>query len=78
VRIEVINKDDLIEILTGIVERINHPTQRDWMSVEQLAEYLGCSKPTIYNWLKEGLPCVKKDGRPRFYRKDVNEWMREN
>ncbi len=49
-----------------------------WMSVEEIAEYLGVSKDTVYSWLtNKGMPGHKVGRFWKFKRADVDTWVRE-
>ena len=48
------------------------------MSVEELADYLGLQKQTIYNWLHQRKISGIKMGKVwRFDRKYIDEWLRK-
>lgn len=48
-----------------------------WLSVEQIAEYLGVSKDTVYTWLaRKDLPGHKAGRFWKFKKEDVDEWVR--
>ena len=48
------------------------------MSVEELADYLGLQKQTIYNWLHQKKITGIKIGKVwRFDRKYIDEWLRD-
>jgi excisionase family DNA binding protein len=48
------------------------------LSVEELAEYLGLKKQTIYNWLNQGKISGIKIGKVwRFDKADIERWLRE-
>ena len=48
-----------------------------WLSVDEIAEYLGVKRDTIYKWIdRKGIP-AHKVGRLWKFRKDgVDEWIR--
>lgn len=47
------------------------------MSVDELAEYLGLQRQTIYNWLNQKKISGIKIGKVwRFDRKYIDEWVR--
>jgi excisionase family DNA binding protein len=52
----------------------------EFLSPAQLAEFLGISRDTIYNWryLRQGPPAVRVGGQVRFRRSDVERWLQEN
>ena len=48
------------------------------MSVDELADYLGLQKQTIYNWLHSKRISGIKIGKVwRFDRKYIDEWLRK-
>lgn len=48
------------------------------MSVDELAQYLGLQKQTIYNWLQQKKISGIKIGKVwRFDRKYIDEWLRK-
>ena len=50
-------------------------TQR-WMSVEDVAAYLGIGRGTVYKWIERyGLPARKVGRLLKFQRTDVDRWM---
>lgn len=47
------------------------------LNIEQVVQFLGMPKPTIYLKCKEGLPHMKQGGRLFFFKKDIIEWLRK-
>ncbi|NNE17700.1 MAG: helix-turn-helix domain-containing protein [Myxococcales bacterium] len=48
-----------------------------WLSVDEIAEYLGVSKDTVYTWVTaKGMPGHKVGRFWKFKREDVDEWIR--
>ena len=48
-----------------------------WLSVDEIAEYLGVTRETIYTWLsKKGLPGHRVGRLWKFKRDEVDEWVR--
>ncbi len=48
-----------------------------WLSVDEIAEYLGVSKDTIYAWVtSKGMPGHKVGRFWKFKREDVDSWVR--
>lgn len=48
-----------------------------WMSVDEVAEYLGVSKDSIYSWLtSKGMPGYRVGRFWKFKRDDVDAWVR--
>ena len=48
-----------------------------WLSVDEVAEYLGVSKDTVYAWITDkGMPGYKVGRFWKFKRDDVDAWVR--
>jgi len=48
------------------------------LSVEDLADYLGLKKQTIYNWLNQGKISGIKIGKVwRFEKKEIDNWLKK-
>ena len=48
-----------------------------WLSVEEIAEYLGISKDTVYAWItKKGMPAHRVGRFWKFQRVEVDAWVR--
>lgn len=48
-----------------------------WLSVEQIAEYLGVSKDTVYAWIsKRSMPAHRIGRLWKFKTEEVDEWVR--
>lgn len=48
-----------------------------WLSVEEISEYLGVSKDTIYAWRsKKGFPAHRIGRLWKFKTDEVDEWVR--
>ena len=48
-----------------------------WVSVEEIAEYLGVSKDTVYGWIaKKDMPAHKVGRLWKFKTDEVDEWVR--
>lgn len=51
--------------------------QDRWLSVDEIAEYLGVSKDTIYGWVSnKGMPGHKVGRFWKFKREEIDEWVR--
>lgn len=49
-----------------------------WMSVDDIAEYLGVSKDTVYSWVtSKGMPGYKVGRFWKFKQPEVDEWVRD-
>jgi excisionase family DNA binding protein len=48
-----------------------------WLSVDEIGEYLGVTRETIYAWLsKKGLPGHRVGRLWKFKRTEIDEWVR--
>ena len=49
-----------------------------WLSVDEIADYLGVAKDTIYAWVTgKGMPGHKVGRFWKFKKEDVDSWVRE-
>ncbi len=49
-----------------------------WQSVDEIADYLGVSKDTVYTWVtSKGMPGHKVGRFWKFKREDVDAWVRD-
>jgi excisionase family DNA binding protein len=49
-----------------------------WLSVDEIAEYLGVGRDTVYAWVTaKGMPGHKVGRFWKFKREDVDTWVRE-
>lgn len=52
-------------------------TEDRWLSVEEIAEYLGVVKDSVYRWIEhKGLPAHKVGKLWKFKRDEVDAWVR--
>lgn len=50
-----------------------------WLSVEEIAQYLGISKETIYRWLeKKKIPAHRIGKLWKFKASEVDSWIRNS
>jgi len=48
-----------------------------WLSVEEIADYLGVSKDTVYGWIsKREMPAHKVGRLWKFKADEIDEWVR--
>ncbi len=48
-----------------------------WLSVEEIAEYLGVSKDTVYAWIsKRNMPAHRIGRLWKFKADEIDEWVR--
>ena len=49
-----------------------------WLSVDEICEYLGVSRDTIYKWIEEkGLPAYRLGRAWKLKAEEVDEWVRK-
>lgn len=49
-----------------------------WLSVEEIAAYLGINQDTVYKWItRKQLPAHKVGRLWRFRREEVDAWVRQ-
>lgn len=52
-------------------------TADPWLSVEEIAQYVGVSKETVYRWLERGSVPSHRIGKLwKFKTSEVDEWVR--
>jgi excisionase family DNA binding protein len=48
-----------------------------WLAVDEMAEYLGVSKDTVYSWVTaKGMPGYRVGRFWKFKKDDVDDWVR--
>jgi excisionase family DNA binding protein len=48
-----------------------------WLSVDEIVDYMGVTRDTIYKWIAEKNMPAHRIGRPWKFKKDeVDEWVR--
>ena len=61
---------------TGVMEK---NMEDRWLSVDEIGEYLGIKRDTVYKWINEKNMPAHKVGRLWKFKKDeVDEWVRSN
>ena len=49
-----------------------------WYSVDEIANYLGIKKDTVYKWIiRRGLPAHKAGKLWKFSRNEIDRWVRQ-
>ena len=57
---------------------MKEPRTSRLMSIDELADYLGLRKQTIYNWLNQKKISGIKIGKVwRFDRREIEDWLKE-
>ncbi|NLS92517.1 MAG: helix-turn-helix domain-containing protein [Planctomycetaceae bacterium] len=48
-----------------------------WLSVDEVAEYLGINRDTVYKWIhRKGMPAHRVGRLWKFRKEDVDDWVR--
>lgn len=48
-----------------------------WLSVDEIAEYLGIKRDTVYKWIdRKKMPAHKVGSLWKFKRDEIDEWVR--
>lgn len=50
-------------------------TTERWLSVDEIAEHLGVSRDTIYNWITKKMPAHKVGKLWKFKISKVDQWV---
>jgi predicted DNA-binding transcriptional regulator AlpA len=58
-------------------EELERCGTREIMTKAQAATYIGCSVASVTRFMRSGLPHHKKDGGyPRFYKSEIDDWVK--
>lgn len=50
-----------------------------WLSVDEIGDYLGIKRDTVYQWISEkGMPAHKTGRLWKFKKDEVDTWVRED
>ncbi|NQU20965.1 MAG: helix-turn-helix domain-containing protein [Candidatus Nealsonbacteria bacterium] len=56
---------------------MNNVTSDRWLSVDEIAAYLGVKRYTIYKWIeRKNMPAHKVDSLWEFRKEEIDEWVR--
>jgi excisionase family DNA binding protein len=78
----VIDKEQLPEIFRQVAVLVASeirelpPIVHEIMTKKELADYLRCDVSKINRLMKDGLPFVKFGDAPRFYKSDIDNWLK--
>ena len=66
----------MTQLLEG-VQKLETNMDDRWLSVDEVADYLGVAKDTVYNWVtNKGMPGHKVGRFWKFKKDDVDSWVR--
>lgn len=50
-----------------------------WLSVDEIGEYLGVKRDTVYDWINnKGMPAYKVGKLWKLKKTDVDKWVKSN
>jgi excisionase family DNA binding protein len=56
---------------------MNEVASDRWLSVDEIAEYLGIKRDTVYKWIeRKKMPAHKVGSLWKFRRDEIDEWVR--
>jgi excisionase family DNA binding protein len=56
---------------------MNEVASDRWLSVDEIAEYLGIKRDTVYKWIeRKKMPAHKVGSLWKFKRDEIDEWIR--
>jgi excisionase family DNA binding protein len=54
-----------------------HESEDRWLSVEEIAVYLGIKRDTVYKWIeRRSMPAHKVGSLWKFRKEEIDEWVR--
>jgi excisionase family DNA binding protein len=61
-----------------MIKRLQESKMEDrWLSVEEIAQYIGVSRDTVYNWINgKSMPAHKIGRLWKFKREEVDVWVK--
>ena len=86
----IVTNEDLYGVITTLVQKVeslessiqdikNTSDKDKLLDIEELAEFLGKSKVTVYRLKHDKkIPYIKQGNRIYFLKKDVMEWLKSN
>jgi excisionase family DNA binding protein len=58
-------------------KRLESAVEDRWLSVDEIAAYLGIKRDTVYKWIAEKNMLAHRVGRLwKFRKEEVNEWVK--
>lgn len=69
-------KEELFDAFTEAIKQDRENTEKIWLTVSELSEYMGYKKTTIYKYIHDGkLPYYKTNGKVMFLKSEVDQMM---
>lgn len=56
---------------------MNSTTEDRWLSVDEIAAYLGIKRDTVYKWIeRKSMPAHKVGSLWKFKKEEIDDWVR--
>ncbi len=56
---------------------MNSTIENRWLSVDEIAEYLGIKRDTVYKWIdRKNMPAHKVGSLWKFKKEEIDDWVR--
>ncbi len=56
---------------------MNSTTEDRWLSVDEIAAYLGIKRDTVYKWIeRKAMPAHKVGSLWKFKKEEIDDWVR--
>jgi len=60
-----------------LARNLKSVTEERWLSLEEIATYLGIKRDTVYKWInRRKMPAHKVGSLWKFKRDEIDEWVR--
>lgn len=66
------------DVVTDLYDRLTTFRALEIMTKDELAIYLRCDVSKINRYMKQGLPFEQFGKHPRFYKVDIDTWLRSS
>ena len=76
--LDAIRLNNLMSRLGGPQRMMESKMEDRWLSVDEIGDYLGIKRDTVYKWISEkGLPAHKIGRLWKFKKDEVDTWVRD-
>ena len=75
---DAVRLNNLTSRLDGPQRMMESKMEDRWLSVDEIGEYLGIKRDTVYKWISEkGMPAHKIGRLWKFKKDEVDTWVRD-